>query len=254
MNEKDNYYEQVKMDPVHSIELERIRTIHQYIQLSDSVLDVGCGDGRVINLLKNKIVIGMDYSDNFLRYVKREKKKWDIRKPWPFPNDSFEVIILADLLEHLTNKDQAFVLNEAKRVAKNRVIINVPFQEDLDLSLCYCPNCGCKFHKNLHKRSYTLPDLKQLLASFKICSFSYIPEFKSILPSFVNSEEVYYDYLRESYHKRKFGNIIFFIKRYVLRDFKQQYTQQVNLLNKQESQNKKFWKRNIKEIVLVCEV
>ena len=51
-----------------------------------SIIDVGCGDGRVSRSLLSKglNVIGMDWSESSLRKFEGRKVVADIRKSWPF--------------------------------------------------------------------------------------------------------------------------------------------------------------------------
>ena len=91
-----------------------------------SLLEVGCGVSDLFNHELNLVGVDLD-SDS----VKLNKKRGmnavvgDATK-LPFADSSFDVIILADILEHLKESTQA--LFEAKRVLKTggRVIITVP--------------------------------------------------------------------------------------------------------------------------------
>ncbi len=96
-----------------------------------SVLDVGCGDGFLLKKLleKNKDVkvLGLDISPIALEKAKEngiECKLFDITERLPFENNSFESVLLLDVLEHMFQPKP--VLKEAVRVASKYVYISVP--------------------------------------------------------------------------------------------------------------------------------
>lgn len=94
------------------------------------VLDLGCGDGLFLFELKKRGIsgTGLDISDRAVE--KAQAKGLDVRwfdfsaKELPFPEDSFENVVLLDVLEHLYNPSS--VLKEADRVSKGSVVFSVP--------------------------------------------------------------------------------------------------------------------------------
>jgi methionine biosynthesis protein MetW len=94
-----------------------------------SVLDLGCGDGLLFGLLGKKIDsgVGLDISPEAVR--KCIEKGFDARlhsfdDPLPFPDDTFDYVVLLDVLEHVY--DPVPLLAEALRVSKGFVIVGVP--------------------------------------------------------------------------------------------------------------------------------
>jgi 2-polyprenyl-3-methyl-5-hydroxy-6-metoxy-1,4-benzoquinol methylase len=93
------------------------------------VLDIGCGDGVLSYLFaKEKAdVSGLDYSDIAINFAKEKTKKYNIdfrqgsAYELPFKDNSFDVIISSDVIEHL--EDVFLYLSEIKRVAKNDALI-----------------------------------------------------------------------------------------------------------------------------------
>lgn len=101
------------------------------------VLDIGAGTGKILAEFK-KIgwqVEGVDGEKEALVWSKKrgiKLKFMDFEKEaLPFKNNSFDLILALDVLEHL--KDDKKVLAEIKRVAKKRsmIIISVPAYEKL---------------------------------------------------------------------------------------------------------------------------
>ena len=96
---------------------------------SGSVLDLGCGDGLLFDLLGKKIEkgVGLDISPEAVR--KATEKGFDARlhsfdNPLPFEDNTFDNVVLLDVLEHVY--DPVPLLKEAARVSKKYVIVGVP--------------------------------------------------------------------------------------------------------------------------------
>lgn len=96
-----------------------------------SVLDIGCGDGFLLKKLleKNRDIkaLGVDISPIAIEKAKANSVDCillDITEPLPFENNSFESVLLLDVLEHMFQPEP--VLKEAVRVASKYVYISVP--------------------------------------------------------------------------------------------------------------------------------
>ena len=96
-------------------------------------LDIGCGSGTFINLLKNKYCIGIDISKKQIDFANKiygsKKKKFvHYKKKIPFKQNSFESISLIELIEHLNNKEIKTLMNEAHRALKKngKIFITTP--------------------------------------------------------------------------------------------------------------------------------
>jgi len=88
------------------------------IRKDAKILDVGCGDGSMIMCLKEhgyNRVSGCDV-DGMSDYGDAENL--------PYRNNSFDVIIMCHVLEHVDNPVRA--LSEAKRVSKGIIVVLLP--------------------------------------------------------------------------------------------------------------------------------
>ncbi|MFC1608239.1 class I SAM-dependent methyltransferase [Candidatus Latescibacterota bacterium] len=94
------------------------------------ILDVGCGPGvQFISHTKQHDFTGIDISAVTLKKAQKNGYKtvcYDLSKGLPFEKNSFDIVILSDILEHLM--DPLYLMNEAKRVLKEngKLIISVP--------------------------------------------------------------------------------------------------------------------------------
>jgi methionine biosynthesis protein MetW len=95
-----------------------------------NVLDLGSGDGLMLSLLKDKGIEGrgLDISDEGVGKANSRGLVTEVydfgSKPLPFADNSFDSVLMLDILEHLY--DPGSVMREAARVSKKHVIIGVP--------------------------------------------------------------------------------------------------------------------------------
>jgi len=95
------------------------------------ILDVGCGDGNFLNILKNDFKLdcyGVEFSNKLIKECPKTLKivKGNVENKIPFSKKFFDVILAFELIEHLCNVDK--FLNESNRVLKNNglLIITTP--------------------------------------------------------------------------------------------------------------------------------
>lgn len=92
-----------------------------WIGTNKKVLDLGGRDGTLTKhfIEKNNVTLA-DIDENALEYAKRNYKvetiKVDLNQSLPFNNNSFDVIVMAEVLEHLPYPN--ITLSEIKRVLK----------------------------------------------------------------------------------------------------------------------------------------
>ncbi|MEK9182264.1 MAG: methionine biosynthesis protein MetW [Patescibacteria group bacterium] len=110
----------------HKTAFEIITAIHDK---EISVLDLGCGDGLFLSLLKEKGINGkgLDISEEGVAKTKNrgfEASIFDFSDKLTFADKTFDVVVSLDVLEHLYNPES--LLKEASRVSNRFVIIGVP--------------------------------------------------------------------------------------------------------------------------------
>lgn len=92
------------------------------------VLDVACGIST-LGLTFSNHVYGFDFNPEAIEICKKRGMKvkfGDVEKKWDYPNNSFDIVIMSHIIEHVKNPDH--LLLEAKRVLKKggMVIVNTP--------------------------------------------------------------------------------------------------------------------------------
>lgn len=97
----------------------------KYIKDGDNVLDLGCGNGRLVDLLKNKNVayLGVDYSKGLIDQAKQKYPDNKFRVmdslDLKLPRESFDAVITTAVLNHFpTRQMQLAFLQNIKNVLK----------------------------------------------------------------------------------------------------------------------------------------
>jgi len=89
------------------IHLSRLKFVKKYIKCKDHVLDVGCGDGYLTNLLSSSVmqVVGVDTSFSALSFAKEMVKGVHFilasALNLPFIQQCFDVAVAIEVIEHL---------------------------------------------------------------------------------------------------------------------------------------------------------
>lgn len=104
----------------------------QAIQLVEGprVLDIGCGDGLFLRMVKEKGLngSGVDFSEEGVKKCKEKGLDARVTDPTqgklPFGDGEFDSVTLLDILEHLYVPED--LLHEAARLSKKNIIISVP--------------------------------------------------------------------------------------------------------------------------------
>lgn len=117
---------------------EELSIFGDYIKDGDSVLDLGCGNGRLLDLFRGKIVnyIGVDNSERLIEIAINKfsnsnfqfsvKPKFIVADVFrlPFKDGSFNKVFSIAVLHHIPSKEyRTLFLSEIKRVLKPEGIL-----------------------------------------------------------------------------------------------------------------------------------
>lgn len=152
--------------------------LKKYVDFAGVVLDLGCGPGHLIEQLlrtKAETIHGMDFSASSIERVSQRfagHPKFGLAVcaeafPSIFPDDSMDMIICVEVVEHLNDDQLLSLLGEAYRLLRpqGKLVITTPNEENLDASKTICPECGCIFHRWQHIRSFNAKGLRMVLGS-----------------------------------------------------------------------------------------
>lgn len=119
----------------------------------ESILDIGCGNGILTNLINKPFVVGVDFARVPLTKVKTNTIQASIDK-LPIRSKSFDLCLLSEVLEHLDDETYIKATKEIERLRPIYLLISVPYNENIELDLCKCKVCGNLFNESHHYRKF----------------------------------------------------------------------------------------------------
>ncbi|RXZ43459.1 class I SAM-dependent methyltransferase [Crenobacter cavernae] len=152
----------------------RYKFIAKHIPSGASALNIGVGAGGLERLLYEKKVkiYCLDPSE---KSIENLRNKYDLdecaqsgfSQSMPFPDNTFDFVVMSEVLEHLTNEVIEATVAEVKRVLKpgGTFIATVPAEENIAASQVCCPHCGELFHRWGHVQVFDEGKIEQLLES-----------------------------------------------------------------------------------------
>ncbi len=106
-------------------EWKELEFLRDFIKEGEKVLDIGCGNGRLLKILhKNINYFGIDFSENLIKIAKQKYPQFNFLVAdalnLPFKDNFFDKVISIAVLHHIPSKKfRLLFLKEAKRVLKN---------------------------------------------------------------------------------------------------------------------------------------
>jgi len=161
-------------------------------------LDIACADGGTSLFIKDRFGIechGIDISPHSVKLANKNgiiAKVHDIREKFPYKDDTFDLIIGLEIIEHILNTD--FFISEVYRIMKRGgiCIITTPnlcsFTNRMLILFGKYPAHGCKYNAEKgHHIVYTMPTL---VNHFKQYKFNIIKKTSSSIPFPMYSKKV----------------------------------------------------------------
>lgn len=171
MNFEARYYENTELWAIENIsaaDRQRIETMADKIPIdARTLIDVGCGNGLFLEHLNSmqerrfERLCGTDRSMAALACVQAEKVLASVEL-LPFLEHEFDIVSCMEVLEHLPQKTYISSLDEISRIARRYILISVPYNEDLRMSLTECTKCCCRFNPNYHLRIFNESTMRHL--------------------------------------------------------------------------------------------
>jgi len=107
--------------------------IKKRIKNKNNHLDIGCGSGTFLSILKNKFSVGLDISDKQIKfankvYGNKRRKFISYNREFNLKKKFFHSVSIIELIEHLTNPQINNLLNQVHKVLKKggKVYITTP--------------------------------------------------------------------------------------------------------------------------------
>lgn len=99
-----------------------------YSLKTETILDIGCGEGDIMYRLKLKKTVGIDNDKIRIHFAKRCGCHCIVGDIYSLPiqGKAFKIIIATEILEHLDNYNKA--LNEIRKVCQQCCLISVPYE------------------------------------------------------------------------------------------------------------------------------
>ena len=150
----------------------RLSYLVKKIEPGSRVLNIGVGSGIFENLgLSRGIDIHcIDPSKRAIASLRKrfgigEKARVGYSQEIPFGDRYFDVVVMSEVLEHLTDDVLERTIVEVYRVLATggHFIGTVPARENLLDQATVCPCCGTKFHRWGHLQTFDPPRLRDLL-------------------------------------------------------------------------------------------
>lgn len=133
-----------------------------------NILDIGSGGLGITPYLKREVT-GVDLE--FLPPLHRSLKKVKASAmKLPFKNNSFDIVLSVDMLEHLNRNDRQLAIDEMFRVARKVIFIAVPCgnlstKQDYELDKLYFDKYKKHYHFLEEQLSFGLPEARDIKKS-----------------------------------------------------------------------------------------
>jgi ubiquinone/menaquinone biosynthesis C-methylase UbiE len=142
---------------------------------AESALDIGARDGFLaLKLIEYyQQVTALDLVKPSIDHKAIECVQGDVSK-MEFADNSFDMVMCAEVLEHLQPNILQKACAELMRVSKRHVIIGVPYNQDTRVARTTCYTCGKKNPPWGHINRFDENRLKSLFQGMSVKKISYI--------------------------------------------------------------------------------
>ena len=171
-----------------AIEREKIGIIESSVPPDvRTALDVGCGRGHVYRRLKglNGVkAFAVDLSPEALKKLQDGCVSFADVKDLPFRDGEFDLVLAADVIEHLENGYFSRGVAELARVSRKYIMIISPNRDAFYWPVALCAECGKEFNIYGHHRTIDSGTIKKIFPpdSFEILKIGTFGPGRKIRP------------------------------------------------------------------------
>jgi len=161
-------------------EQERIRSLLELTpDPPGTLLDIGSRDGYLASTFADAgwKVTALDLQRPEIEDQRIECVTGDATR-LQFEDNSFDVVLCAEVLEHIPLPGLEQAASEIARVASRAAIIGVPYRQDLRLNRTRCSSCGASNPPWGHVNSFDETTLAYLMRPMEVGSIDYIGSAK----------------------------------------------------------------------------
>lgn len=157
-------------------EKARIGSLFSLVPQSGKLaLDVGARDGYLSRLLSQRFdrVIALDLEMPTVTGPGIEPVAGNVAA-LQFDDNTFDVVLCAEVLEHIPSHMLERACSELRRVARHAIVIGVPYKQDLRCGRTTCAACGKQNPPWGHVNSFDERRLATLFRGLPPTEFSYV--------------------------------------------------------------------------------
>jgi Methyltransferase domain len=162
----------------NSAEKARVGDLISLLPAADeSVLDIGARDGFISRLLTSHFskVTALDLEMPSIDHERIECVKGDITD-LRFPDAVFNLVLCAEVLEHIPPHLLELACRELARVSQAHVLVGVPYKQDIRVGRTTCGACGKINPPWGHVNRFDEDRLSRLFPGFVVVKMSFVGE------------------------------------------------------------------------------
>jgi len=157
---------------------ERLRTndlLALFPKFGTASLDVGARDGYFSLLLAERFerVVALDLTLPNVTHPRVQCVEGTAAK-LAFPDQAFEFVFCAEVLEHIPTTSLPVVCSEMARVTASRLLVGVPYRQDTRVGRTTCYTCGRKNPPWGHVNRFNEATIADLFSGFTIDRISFV--------------------------------------------------------------------------------
>lgn len=162
----------VEMSFMRTGGLSLLVMIDHLLKPESRILDFGAGDGDFVRALCQRGFQAAAYEPSRARtenlWAKLNGTPGFLGVVGPEDEAAFDVVVMTEVIEHVLDEQIDGCLRRIASLVKvgGLLVVTTPNNEDLELSMVYCPYSNKLLHRWQHVRSFTPESLRSLLSGY----------------------------------------------------------------------------------------